>query len=103
MAVPIQLQGAIAVMPYTTLRDKGRVVIPRELRQKFGLKIGDKFEVKEDNGQIVLVPKNTHEAWNWTKRWQKKIDAALKDVEEGRVSKAYNNLEEALEDLKKKV
>ncbi len=90
-------------MPFTTLRDKGRVVIPKELRQKFGLKVGDKFEVKENNGQIVLIPKNTHEAWNWTKSWQKKINAALKDVEEGRLSNAHDNLEDALKELKKKV
>ena len=90
-------------MPYTTLRDKGRVVIPKELRQKCGLKVGDKFEIKEDNGHIVLTPKSTHEAWHWTEHWQKKINAAVKDVEEGRVSKAHDNLEEALQDLKREI
>lgn len=97
-------QGKGDVMPFTTLRDKGRVVIPKDLRKKFGMKIGDRFEVKEDNGQIVLIPESkTHEAWNWTKNWTQKVESALKDVEEGRVSKAEDNLKSALNELKKKV
>jgi len=89
-------------MPITTLRDKGRVVIPKELRQKFGLKIGDQFEIREEKGQIVLIPQ-TGQAWKWTVGWRKKIDDAVKDVEEGRVSKAHNNLEAALKALADRV
>ncbi len=89
-------------MPITTLRDKGRVVIPKELRQKFGLKIGDQFEIKEEKGQIVLIPQ-TGQAWKWTAGWRKKIDDAVKNVEEGRVNKAHNNLEAALKALADRV
>ena len=91
------------IMPFAILHDRGRVVIPKEIRRKFDLKVGDKFEVKEDNGHIVLIPKQTHHAWNWTKAWSKKVEVALKNVDEGKVSKAYDNLEDALKALKKKV
>ena len=90
-------------MPFTTLRDKGRVVIPKRFRQKLKMKVGDKFEVKEDNGHIVLMPRSTHQTWNWTDAWTKKVETALKEVEQGKVSKAYDNLEDALLALKKKV
>jgi AbrB family looped-hinge helix DNA binding protein len=90
-------------MPFAVVREKGRVVLPAEIRKKFGLKIGDVLEVKSDNGRIVLKPREkSDQSWYWTARWQKKVKAALKDVEAGRVSKAYDNLEEALEVLKGK-
>ena len=91
------------IMPFATLHDRGRVVIPKEIRRKFDMKVGDRFEVKEDNGHIVLIPKQTHHAWNWTKAWSKKVEVALRNVDEGKVSKAYDNLEDALKALKKKV
>lgn len=91
-------------MSFTTLAEKGRIVIPAKLRKKYGMKIGDKYQVKDLDGQIVIIPEPvTHNTVNWTKSWTRKMEAALKDVEEGRVSKAYDNLEDALKDLKKKV
>lgn len=90
-------------MPFAVMREKGRVVLPVEVRKKLGLKIGDVLEVKSDNGRIVLKPRaKRDQSWYWTARWQKKVKAALKDVEAGRVSKAYDNLDEALKVLKGK-
>ena len=92
------------IMPFVTLVDKGRVVIPAKLRKKYGMKAGDKFQIKDNNDHIILIPKPvTHHTVNWSKSWTRKMEAALKDVEEGRVSKAYDNLEDALKALKKKV
>jgi AbrB family looped-hinge helix DNA binding protein len=88
-------------MPVTVIRENGRVVLPVAIRKKLRLKSGDVLHVKSDNGRIVLEPrKKNDQAWYWTARWQKKVKAALKDVDEGKVSKAYDNLDEALEALK---
>ena len=35
---------------------KGQVVIPAELRKKFGIHAGTKFEVTEDGERIILRP-----------------------------------------------
>ena len=92
-----------ATMPFTTLRESGRIIIPKRLREKLKMKIGDRFEVKENKGQIILMPTSTHQTWNWTDDWTKKVEIALKEVDEGNTSKAYDNLESALVALKKKV
>ena len=93
-----------AIMPFTTLADKGRIIIPAKLRKKYGMKIGNKYQIKDDNGHIVIIPEPvTNKTVDWTKGWTRKMETALKDVEEGRVSKAHNNLEDALAALKKKL
>ena len=104
LLIETQKKTTGVIMPFAKLLDKGRIVIPAKLRRKYSMKIGDKFQIKDDNGHIVLIPEPvTHQTWNWTKDWTKKMEEALKDVEEGRVSKAHDNLEDALKALKKKV
>ncbi len=38
--------------------------------------------------------------WWWTEAWQKGERRAQRDIDEGRVSKAYDNVDEALRELK---
>jgi AbrB family looped-hinge helix DNA binding protein len=42
-------------MAASTISDKGLVVIPKEIREKYGLRKGDRVEFIEWGGQIVLV------------------------------------------------
>ena len=37
------------------LDELGRIVIPIEIRRKYELEIGDKIEIKEEKGKIVLT------------------------------------------------
>jgi len=93
-----------AVMPFSTLAEKGRLVIPAKFRKKYGMKIGDKYQIKDDNGHIIIIPEAvTHKTITWAKSWTRKMETALKNVEDGKVSKAHDNLESALKELKKKV
>ncbi|MEO7701245.1 MAG: AbrB/MazE/SpoVT family DNA-binding domain-containing protein [Opitutus sp.] len=41
----------------TTLSSKGQIVLPREIRQKLGLRAGTKFSPRIVNGSVVLTPK----------------------------------------------
>ncbi|MFQ5751743.1 MAG: AbrB/MazE/SpoVT family DNA-binding domain-containing protein [bacterium] len=102
---PTKCKKTLRVNATTTiLGDKGRLVLPIGLRKSLNLKKGATFEVKEVNGQIILIPIDENDqSWYWTEQWQDKVKSALKDVKEGRVSKAYDNLEEALKALKDKV
>jgi AbrB family looped-hinge helix DNA binding protein len=40
----------------STISAKGWIVIPSELRKKYGLRPGDRVHVREEDGRIVLVP-----------------------------------------------
>jgi AbrB family looped-hinge helix DNA binding protein len=41
----------------TKLSTKGQVVVPGPLRRKLGLRAGDSFDAKIDDGRIVLTPR----------------------------------------------
>ena len=43
-------------MNTSTLSEKGWVVIPRELRERYGLKKGDRVHVIDYDGVISIVP-----------------------------------------------
>jgi len=43
-------------MNTSTLSEKGWVVIPRELRQRYGLKKGDRVHVIDYGGVLSIVP-----------------------------------------------
>ncbi len=46
----------MSVMNTSTLSEKGWVVIPRELRKRYGLKKGDRVHVIDYGGVIAIVP-----------------------------------------------
>ena len=43
-------------MATSTISAKGWVVIPSEVRKKFGLRPGDRVHVREEDGRIILIP-----------------------------------------------
>lgn len=43
-------------MTATTLSPKFQVVIPKEVREKLGLRAGTRFHVLEYNGRVELIP-----------------------------------------------
>ena len=43
-------------MPIATVSAKGWVVIPREIRRRYGLKKGDKVHIIDYAGRIAIVP-----------------------------------------------
>jgi AbrB family looped-hinge helix DNA binding protein len=43
-------------MPISTLTSKGQVTIPKEIRDALGLKVHDRVNFIERNGEIVIKP-----------------------------------------------
>ena len=41
-----------------TLTSKGQMTLPKEVRDRYGLKPGDKVEFVEENGQTVIKARN---------------------------------------------
>lgn len=40
----------------TVVTTKGQIVIPAEIRKKYGIKVGTKIRFDEEEGEIKLVP-----------------------------------------------
>jgi len=43
-------------VPVITVSSKGQIIIPSEFRKKFKIKQGDRFELQEHDGKLLLVP-----------------------------------------------
>jgi antitoxin PrlF len=72
----------------TTLRDKGQLTVPEEIRKAARLEVGDPIEVELTEDGILLRPLKTidpTQAWFWTPEWQAKEREASADIAAGRV------------------
>ncbi len=66
-----------------------QVSIPKEIREALHLEEGDLIEMRERDGEIVMVPKkliDADQAWFWTGEWQEGEREAEEDLRSGRVS-----------------
>lgn len=67
------------------LKQKSQVTIPKKIVEKLSLKIGDKIDIEEKDGRLILtpvaiVPKD--QAWFYSPEWQKgeaEVDRQLKE------------------------
>jgi AbrB family looped-hinge helix DNA binding protein len=57
----------------TTVRERGQLTLPAEIRRSAGLEAGTVLEVKVEGGRVVMTPQilvDADQAWFWTERWQ---------------------------------
>ena len=85
----------------STLRRRGQITLPREIREAAHLVEGDpvEFELRDDG--ILLRPKkliDSTQAWFWTRSWQEGEAAASADIAAGRITRS-NSSEEFLASL----
>lgn len=78
------------------LKQKSQVTIPRGFVKKLNLKVGDKLEIEENNGRliitpVVVIPKD--QAWFYGPEWQEKEREVDKQKNEGKIHKASNKEE----------
>lgn len=74
----------------TTVRAKGQVTIPAEIRQAARLEEGDPVEVEIVEDGILLRPMkviDASQAWFWTPDWQAGEREADADIAAGRVER----------------
>ncbi len=74
----------------TTVRAKGQVTIPAEIRQAARLEEGDPVEVEIVEDGILLRPMkmiDASQAWFWTPEWQAGEREADADIAAGRVER----------------
>lgn len=73
------------------LKQKSQVTIPAELVKKMKLKTGDKLEIEEQEGRLVITPVviiPREQLWYYSKEWQKDEFKAEQQIREGKVSLA---------------
>lgn len=83
------------------LKQKSQVTIPSELVKKLNLKPGDKLEVEEKDGCLIITPVAViprDQMWFYSEEWQADEQKVEQQIREGRVKTAKNK-EELLEGL----
>ncbi|KJS81402.1 MAG: AbrB family transcriptional regulator [Peptococcaceae bacterium BICA1-8] len=88
-------------MVLVELKQKSQVTIPSELVKKLNLKPGDKLEVEERDGCLIItpvaiIPRN--QVWFYSKEWQADEQKVEQQIREGQVKSAKNK-EELFKDL----
>lgn len=89
-------------MPRTTLRAKGQLTLPEEIRAAAHLEEGDLLEAEITPEGILLRPQkviDATQAWYWTPEWQAGEREADADLAAGRVE-TFDSGEEFLEALR---
>jgi AbrB family looped-hinge helix DNA binding protein len=68
------------------MRHKGVVTIPQEVRDQLHLSMGDRFFVRVEDGNVILVLARlvpADQAWFWSQEWQAKEREAEVDLANG--------------------
>jgi len=73
------------------LKQKSQVTIPKELVNKLNLSVGDKLDVVEKDGKLIItpvivIPKS--QAWYYSKEWQEQEKKVDQQIAEGKVHEA---------------
>jgi AbrB family looped-hinge helix DNA binding protein len=78
-------------MSIVTVKNKYQVVIPRAVRERIGVAVGDILEAKVERGQITLTPKSLVD---------RAIAEGLEDIRKGRVRGPFDTVDEMIDSLK---
>lgn len=83
----------------STLRARGAVTIPQEVRDRLDLAEGDQLIVTVEDDRIVLTPTSLipdDQAWFWTPEWQAKEREADEDLARGEPGTVFETGEDFL-------
>ncbi len=78
------------------IKQKSQVTIPNELLKKMKLNPGDKLEIEEKDGCLVLTPVVViprDQLWFYSPEWQKGEQEAQQQINEGKIRFAKNQEE----------
>ncbi len=74
-------------MELVTIKNKFQIVIPRAIRERAHLDVGDLLEAGIENGKITFTPKSVID---------RRLAEGLKDLAEGRTHGPYHTADEAI-------
>lgn len=91
-------------MEVAKIKRNYQLTIPRSIRKKMKLAVGDHVEIDVEGNQVIIKPlKLIHadQEYFYTKEWQDKEAEADKDIEKGDLMGPFENANDALKALKK--
>lgn len=71
-----------------TVQKRHLVSLPKDVRKQLHISEGDVLDMKIDGNKIIIEPYKlipASQAYFWTERTQKELQAAAQDVREGRI------------------
>lgn len=98
------MTAATAGQVYAQISGKGRVTIPKKIRERLGLEEGDTVMVRVTEGRLELVPMSMvprDQVWFYSEEMQERVAEAEDEIAEGEITtvRSPEALEEALDDL----
>ncbi len=75
---------------------KSQVTIPSRLVKKLNLKPGDKLEIHEENGRLIIEPVAViprTQAWFYSEQWQQEEQIVEKEISSGQLKVAESEEE----------
>jgi AbrB family looped-hinge helix DNA binding protein len=90
-------------MAISRIKTKGQLTVPKEVMEKFNLRVGDTLEWIVSGEEIKLKPVVNitvpiEEAWVWSPKMQKVIRDADAEYKEGKL-KEYTDIDEMFKDM----
>lgn len=82
-------------------KQKSQVTIPSKLVKKLKLKPGDKLEIYEKSGRLIIEPVSViprEQAWFYSEQWQQEEQAVEEEIRSGNLKVAESE-EELWEEL----
>ena len=82
-------------------KQKSQVTIPSELAKKLKLKPGDKLEIEEKDGRLIITPVEVvsrSQMWFYSREWQANEQKVEQQIREGQVKMAKSK-DELFKDL----
>jgi AbrB family looped-hinge helix DNA binding protein len=82
-------------------KQKSQVTIPSELVKKLKLKPGDKLEIEEKDGHLIITPVeivSRSQVWFYSREWQANEQRVEQQIREGQVKMAKSK-DELFKDL----
>lgn len=73
-----------------TVRSRGTITVPAELREQLGLREGDQVAFEVTGDRLIVTPVQVvprEQAWFWTQEWQAAERAADADLAAGRFTR----------------
>lgn len=83
-------------MMLVDFKQKSQVTIPSKLVKKLKLKPGDKLEIYEKNGRLIIEPVSViprEQAWFYSEQWQQEEQTVEEEIRSGNLKVAESEEE----------